>query len=168
MNRKLYICAILSFVFVGVACAPRYVWKSSPDVQQTKNEYFDAEISPVFRFDAYKGFYLKIRNKTAKDLEVDWNKTFYIQDGSRNGVFMFEGIPYAKRKDPKPPDIIPPSSTFSKEIFPSNLAYFSSLAKAWVHEAMKPGENGTHLTVKVDGKEITEKLTLHFSRERPK
>ena len=39
----------------------------------SKNEYFDAAISPIFLFDGYKGFNLTITNKTTNDLEVDWN-----------------------------------------------------------------------------------------------
>jgi len=37
-----------------------------------------------------------------------------------------------------------------------------------VHEEMKPGENGVYLTVMVEGKPISETLTLIFPNKRVK
>ena len=52
---------------------------------------------------------------------------------------------------------------FTKEIYPANLTTLFQMAGAYVHEDMKPGENGVHLTVKVEEKPISETLTLNFS-----
>jgi hypothetical protein len=52
---------------------------------------------------------------------------------------------------------------FTKEIYPANLTTLSQMAGAYVHEEMKSGENGAHLTVMVEGKPVSEMLTLNFS-----
>jgi hypothetical protein len=163
MKKKLYLFIFLSLLFVGIGCATKQLWISTPNMQQASNEYFDATISPIYTFEGYKGFILYINNKTTGNLEVDWNNTFYIYNGKKEGDFWFKGIAYADRKKSKPPDIVT-GVLFTKEIYANNLLYFSpQLAKAWVHEAMKAGENGVYLTVRVNGKVITETLQLNFS-----
>ena len=52
---------------------------------------------------------------------------------------------------------------FTKLIYPASLTTLSQIAGAYVHEEMKLGENGVHLTVKVEEKPISETLTLNFS-----
>ncbi len=162
MKKKLYMCVFLSFVLVVVACASKNLWKSKPNMKQASNEYFDATISPIYIFNAYKGFILTIDNKTPDSIEVDWSNTFYVYAGQKEGGFWFEGIPYKDKKKPVPPDTIT-VVIFTKEIYPEKLITLSQLAGAYVHEEMKSGENGVQLTVKVDGKPITETLTLTFS-----
>ena len=99
---------------------------------------------------------------TPDSLEIDWSNTFYVYAGKKEGGFWFEGIPYKDKKKPVPPDTIT-GVIFTKEIYPEKLITLSQLAGAYVHEEMKSGENGVQLTVKVDGKPITETLTLKFS-----
>jgi hypothetical protein len=41
---------------VFLACASKTLWKSTPNMQQASNEYFVATISPIYSFNAYKGF----------------------------------------------------------------------------------------------------------------
>ena len=167
MKKKLLLCVFISLIFVVVGCAtsPKKAWKSEPNTRQVENEYFYAAISPIFIFDGYKGFLLTIHSKTSSSIEIEWNRTFYLHNGERNGDFMPEGMQLRERKKSKPHDIIISGRLYSLEIFPSNLAYLSALAKAWVRNPMKPGENGVELTVKVGQKEMTEKLTLNFSEK---
>lgn len=165
MKKKMFNCLFLSLLLIGVGCATKPVWKSEPNTRQVENEYFYATMSPIFMFDGYKGFLITILNKSASNIEVLWNKTFYLYNGERNGDFMLEGMRFSDRKKTKPHDIIVSGRLFSMEIFPSRLAELSSLAKAWIRDSMKPGENGIHLTVKVGQKEMTEKLTLNFSEK---
>jgi len=162
MKKKLSMVVCLSFVLVFVGCASKNLWKSTPNMQQASNEYFVATISPIYIFNAYKGFILNIHNKTPDSIEVDWSNTFYVYNGKKQGGFWFEGIPYGDKNKPVSPDIIA-GVIFTKEIYPANLTTLSQLAGAYVHEDMKPGENGVHLTVKVEEKPISETLTLNFS-----
>ena len=163
MKKTLCILVSLSFLAVGIGCATKQLWMSSPNMEHAANEYFDATISPIYTFDGYKGFNLYIHNKTTGNLEVDWNNTFYLYKGEKQGGFWFKGIPYADRNKPRPPGIVK-GAPFAQEIYPSSLLYLSTYyAKAWIHESMKAGENGIYLTVKVDGKEVAETLSLVFS-----
>lgn len=164
MRRKFCVCAILGIILIIGGCASKTLWKSKPNLQQASNEYFVATISPIYTFNAYKGFILAIHNKTSGSLEIDWSNTFYVYADQKEGGFWFEGIPYKDKKKPVPPDTIT-GVIFTKEIYPEKLITLSQLAGAYVHEEMKPGENGVQLTVKVDGKPISETLTLNFSEE---
>ena len=162
MKKKLYMCVFLGFILVVVSCASKNLWKSKPNLQQVSNESFVATVSPIYTFNAYKGFILTIHNNTPDSLEIDWSNTFYVYAGQKKGGFWFEGIPFKDKKKPVPPDTIT-GVIFTKEIFPEKLITLSQMAGAYVHEEMKSGENGVQLTVKVDGKPITETLTLIFS-----
>lgn len=144
----------------------RYVWKSDPANRSIDNEYFTAEISPASCESwGCNAFRLTVKNKTSKNMELNWNKTLYVVYGQTSGGFMFEGVVYKDRNNPKSPDVIFPGGELSKSIWPNNLVGFSSgKYGGWRHDSMPPGENGVYLTVAVDGKEISEKITLTLSR----
>jgi len=165
MKKKLLICVFLGLFFIGLGCASQQPWRSDPNMQQASNEYYDATISPIYIFNGYKGFMLYIHNKSTEDLEVDWDNTFYIFDGKKKGGFIFRNMRSGDK--PKTPSIIA-GSMFSKEIFPGKLAEFSTIAMSTIHNPMQPGENGVLLSVKVDGKQITETLILDISLESGK
>ena len=162
MRKKLLACVLLGLLFIGLGCASQQLWKAEPNMQQASNEYYAATISPIFIFDGYKGFLLYIHNKSPEDLDVDWDNTFYIYNGKKEGGFLFEGMRSGDKI--KTPSIIS-GSMFSKEIFPKKLAEFSTIAMSTIYNPMKPGENGVFLTVIVAGKKITETLTLNISQE---
>lgn len=168
MKRNVIMGVFLTLVLIGVGCASKPVWKSEPNTSKLENQYFYAAISPIFIFDGYKGFMFTIHNKTSNNIEVVWSKCFYLQNGEKNGNFMSAGMSNRERKKPMPDEVVPGDGLFQKEIFPSNLAEFSSLALAWVYNPMKAGENGILLTLKVGGKELTEKLTVNFTLQTGK
>jgi len=162
MRKIFFVCAVISIILAIGGCASKNLWKSKPNLQQVSNEYFVATISPIYTFNAYKGFILTVHNNTPGSIEVDWSNTFYVYAGKKEGGFWFEGIPYKDKKNPIPPDTIT-GVIFTKEIYPEKLITLSQMAGAYVHEEMKSGENGVKLTVKADGQPITETLTLTFS-----
>ena len=156
-------------IFIGlvmfiVACASKPLWKSEPNLQQASNDYFDATISPIYVFNAYKGFILNIHNKTIGSIKIDWSNTSYVYNGKKQGGFWFEGIPYGEKKKPISPDIVS-GVIFTKEIYPAELTTLSQMAGAYVHEDMKAGENGVYLTVVVEGNPMSETLMLNFSKK---
>ena len=66
-------------------------------------------------FDTYcNNFTLVIQNKNNQNIEVNWNKSFYISNGQSNGGFMYGGITYLLRNAPKQNDIIFANNNFSK------------------------------------------------------
>lgn len=166
MKRKrlqfLGISIFLWIILAGCATTPRTVYKSVPEVQKAFNEFYEASIMPLFSntsWGEWKGFQLKIINRTNKDLELDWNRTYFISNGMTSGGFMFEGIVYRDRNKPKPPDILFPGSTFSKTIYPNNIVDFYS--SGWWHKGIRV-EVGALLSVKVDGREVREKMLIKF------
>jgi hypothetical protein len=152
-----------------IACLPRQqiILNSYPPIQTVDNDYFNASISPVETWRGYNAFILTVNNKTDKDLEIIWDRTLFIDNGRTSGGFMFEGVVYRDRNNPKPPDVVFAKGNFSKTIWPNNLVYFSSGKYAsWGHEVMSPGENGVYLTIKIGDKELKEKLLLRISYDR--
>jgi hypothetical protein len=162
LKKKLYHIFILVVALLTAACAPTKLWKSEPSLNTKSNGFFDASITPIYRFDGYKGFVLNIHNKINEKIEVDWNNTFYVYSGNKDGGFWFEGIEIDAQNKSKPASIAA-GGMFIKEIFPEKLRVMSQMAAARVHENMGPGENGICLTVDVPGKMISETLTFIFS-----
>jgi hypothetical protein len=165
----------LAVVFcLAIGCTTtKLTWISQPPVEKVSNEVFDAELKPVGiksgDEQTYKSFILFLRNKTNKELEIIWDNTFFIYNGQKDGNFMFEGIIHEDRNKPKPTDIVSPRSTFTKKIWPNSLVFFYVPEKrayyegAWIHRELNPGENGVYLTVRSDGREISERITLVIS-----
>jgi len=171
MNIKsIAIGLVCSIILLLSGCATSgYVWKSEPVMNLVGNDYFAAEISPICTSWGCESFALRITNKTDKNLELNWNKTLYISQGQTRGGFMFEGVVYKDRNNPKSPDIIFSGSNLVKQIWPNNLVYFESgRYGGWRHISMPPGENGVYLTITIDGKEVNEKLSVSLSMEKEK
>ena len=164
MKRRLCLIFFLVVVFLVTACAPTKSWKSEPSMKTVSNDFFDASITPIYRFNGYKGFVLNIHNKITEKIEIDWNNTFYIHSGSKEGGFWFEGMQNDTQKKPNPTSIAT-GEMFTKEIFPAKLRVLSQMAAAHVNENMGPGENGIYLTVNVQGENVSETMTIVFSEE---
>ena len=164
MKRRSYVFFLFSCVILVSACAPKNLWKSEPSMTKVSNTFFDASISPIYRFNGYKGFLLNVHNKTSGKIEIDWNNTFYVHAGNKDGGFWVEGIPYDASKE-SGNTYIAPGDIFTNEIYPAKLRVLSQMAAAYVNENMEPGENGVYLTVNVKGTPISETLTLAFSQQ---
>lgn len=136
---------------VGSATVPQ----APPRSGSASNKFFDASIST-----RGNSFLLSIQNKTSQDLEVDWNKTLYISSGTTSGGFMFDGVVYSTRHNPKPPDVVFANGNFSKIIYPNNLVSFVGSGVGWIHSQIGPGETGVYLNVKAGNEEIKEKIIV--------
>jgi len=157
---------LLTVLLLLISGCVRYVWKSDPPNRSIENEYFTAEISPYPCHNSIcSAFRLTVKNKTNKNLELNWNKTLYIVHGQTSGGFMLEGVVFKDRNNPKSSDIIFPGGELSKTIWPNNLVEFSS-RYGWLNGSMPTGENGIYLTVAIDGKEISEKITVTLSKTK--
>lgn len=107
-----------------------------------------------------------IKNITNEDIEVDWDKTLFIENGSTSGTFMFDGRFYKDKKNREPNDVIFANSIFSKQIWPSNLIEFNvSRYSGWEHKDLKLGENGVYVTINAGGKVLHESVSVDISRE---
>lgn len=164
MSRMLAASAAL----VISACATPIAWRSNPPHAVASNEYFTAEALPICKNGSMgssggcDAFTLKVTNKTSKNIEINWNKTAYISNGQTSGGFMYEGVSYRDRAAQKSPDILFANSSMTKDIWPNNLVTFLSGAYGWIHLRMTEGENGIYLSTTIDGKEVSEKLTVNL------
>ena len=103
---------------------------------------------------------LVVQNKTNQNIEINWDKTFFISNNQTNGGFMFGGISYIARNARKPNDIVFSKHNFQKIIYPNNLVEYSSVVSSgWVHRDLPIGEIGIYLTLIIDRKEVEYKLT---------
>lgn len=165
-SKSIILFLFIAFFMTGcVTPGPKYTWKIEPYKQSVENEYFSASISPTAFdniWDGYTAFDLTIKNKTSEDIELDWNKTMYIENGQTQGGFMFEGVVYKDRNSPKQPNIIFAGTEFRKTIWPNNLVDF--LYGRWRNYSFPSGQNGVYLIIKVKDKEVKEKILLDMSK----
>jgi hypothetical protein len=121
-------------------------------------------------------FRLTVTNKTAQDLEIDWNQTRYIYNGRDGGVFVFEGIaPEDIKNATIPPGIIPAGQTFTQEIGPLALVARGPLGGKGAEAGkitfgmIPSGKSGILLVIGQKGKTLEEKIMVKISqRQVPK
>jgi len=176
---KINIILIFSIVCITFSCTTLKkrdcIGKSNPSSKRVINKYFDAKLTPIFL--TWDDFYipemtinyqngigvvfkLDVRNNCDKNIEIDWNETYYLSMGQQSGGFLFEGTDFKNTDSYKPPELLIPSYAMTKVIVPNRLLFFN---KNWCYSFMKPGENGIYLSVDVDGVKITEKITVDIS-----
>jgi len=145
--------------------------QSIPSTAVTRNQYFEARLTPTGDGRGFQSFKLEIENKTQSNLELDWSRTLFIADNQTRGGFMSEGILYNAKDSPRlvAMDVIFTDTTFSRTIWPSTLAYFvSGRYGGWRHGYMgrvSGGEYGVLLSVKTNGEEHQKKLTVRIVQE---
>ena len=154
----------------GTGCVQSEVWVSSPVVQATGNQYYEAELEPLTNgHKFFVSFRLTVTNKTGKNVEIDWNKTKYVHNGRTRGGFVFKGIkPEDIKNSTIPADTILGGHTFSRVISPYKLIARAPLRESTVRATessiypgiLPTGENGIVLVVRLNGKEVVEKITL--------
>lgn len=145
-----------------ISKSPEIIWAYEPIRSTVETNDYVVTIIPS-GLHAYNAFKLSVRNKSTKNIEVNWNKTLYVSDSITSGGFMFDGVVYKDRNNPKQSDIIFPGVEFKKTIFPNSLVNFS--LGDWRHPLMKEGEHGVFIVFVIDGKEISERLNLRFFKK---
>ena len=165
MNAHHRVKAFVTLVAFSIlnGCIPSHVWKSQPEIQKVRNTAFDAEISPCCSSAGCASFVLKVRNKTDRNLEIDWDKTLFVSKNQIRGGFNFEGIESKNRQAQRRSDVILPGCSMTTSIRPNDLKYYSSGKYGGWLQPMSSGENGVYLTVVIDGREFSEKLTVDLS-----
>jgi hypothetical protein len=152
--------ALLLFCLCISACAG-HTWEDPSNNRMISNNYFDASIEPSPSYPkGFNSLLLKVKNKTDKDLTIDWSRSFYLRDGATNGALDNRNRCYTGKKDP---DIIFPGGSFETYVYPDVL-----LVEEWRgcdHDYLPVGVNGVMLSVTCEGKEIREKMNV---RIRPK
>ena len=160
-QTKSHLCLILTIIgMFWVGCTTtKTVWKCEPEVRKASNPFFHIELSAYCDKFGCMGFHLFLENKTDRDFEIDWSKTFYLSQGKENGGFFFEGIILRGKKERKPTEILVAYGVLSTKIIPESLMSGSDGLRGG---DMGPGEHGIQLTVKVEGREVSEKLVINL------
>jgi len=140
---------------------PPAQWKSEPNRATVENAQFKVILEPILVRTGYRAFVFSIINKTDRNIEINWNKTLYIRGGQTSGGFMFAGVVYKDRNNPKPPDIVFGNNKCDKGLLPNILVDYHS--RKWRHYSMPQGENGVYLSLLIDGKEVNEHLVFNFT-----
>ena len=148
------------------------VYSSQPEIQRVSNKDFSAELEPQLK--EGQGFFSTFRfvfnNKSSQELSLDWENSYYLLNGRRNGLLLWEGITWESLKKIRNQPLIPvaPGDTFTKVIFPTTLVgRASAMDKGGVQYtrgALPKGENGIELVVRQDGKVISEKMVVIISK----
>lgn len=171
---KLLVLTILSF-FVLQGCTTtgaEYAWKNHQTNEPSNNDTFDATVSLSSCNELWgtcKAFFLVVKNKTNKDMELNWNKTLFIDHGQTSGRFMLEGTQYSNRNNERSSDVIFAGGTLRKNIWPNSLVYYSNVGGrfgGWTNlEIPKNREIGIYLTIDIDGVEVNRKIIGSFSEK---
>lgn len=160
---KMIIVAItLVFIITGCGISNNY---SMITIPQAELKDIKVSITPTLKsmIAGYAAFNLTIENNTNNDLEIDWNKTYFIDNGKTSGTFMFEGIVFKDRNQAKSPDIVFANSSFNKTIFPNNFVEFDQYG--WRHVGTGIGEKGVYLTIINGNETIKHKATVKIIQQ---
>ncbi|MFH2046206.1 MAG: hypothetical protein ABIK92_13780 [Pseudomonadota bacterium] len=150
---------------------PQETWSYSSITSPVVTNDYTISIVPEYwgsyrRNFGWQCFALSVENKTDKNIEIVWDKTLFVTKGSTSGRFMFDGVIYKDRNNPKPNDIVFGNTTLTKLILPNNLLeYIRGSSMGWLHNIIPQGETGIYITIKIDEKEIGEKVIVNISKE---
>lgn len=172
MRALRYSLFVVLVALLSACATTKMTVQVEPQNAKAETESFAILVTPncgvdqLFGLAGCSSFNLNIINKTKNDMQVNWDKTLYIERGQTSGGFMFEGVVYIDRNKSKPADIIFAGSGFSKVVYPNNLVGYTSGTKylnGWRHNYMPSGQNGIYLTMMVNGQEVNQKLVFDMS-----
>ena len=113
-----------------------------------------------------KSFELTLNNTTEHTLEIDWNRSYYINNGKPDGGLYFDGVVIAQRNSPRSPDIILAKSSFKRQLVPNNHFELSMFPLAhWKVKAFQGDSHGVYVTLRSTGRE--EVLNVSVTLKRP-
>ena len=172
---------ILILLLVLIGCAQVRVYSSSPSIQRVSNEVFNAEFEPQLAEGRhyFNAFRLVITNKTDKNLDLDWSKTYYLLNGSKTGQFGWEDMTFDELEGIKSQPVVTINSgnTLSTVVFPLKLiAYHEDIRgssvkptdrseKRFYPGVIPEGESGINLYLKQNGKILQERITFNINLE---
>lgn len=139
----------MSVSFTGCATLPPpAVW--NPESVTVSGKLVAGEIKPLCDDYGCKAFTVSLKNLTAKPVEIDWNKSYYLKASQTDGGLMTEGVLFAQRNFVRPPDMILASGSYKKTMWPSNNMDFmtGTTAIGWVTATLRPGVHGIFLTLR--------------------
>ncbi len=171
----------LCVLVVLAGCASVKVTTADPPTQRADTARFEVLLQPQpaagrAHFNAFR---LVITNKTERPFSIDWDDTYYLLNGRRQGQFGWEGMSPGdlNRLQKNPVVTVAPGTTQAVIVFPLTLlAAVPADARARLGGTgpgaqgalvvLPTGLNGMELTVQQDGEQFRETLTLRIKTER--
>ncbi len=150
------------------ACAPTRVWTSNPAVATVDKGRYAVQFMPLTDDKSFiQQFRLLVTNRSAKELEIDWNATRYLFNDRAHGRFLFEGIDATNINNP-PSDTVAAGQTLMKVIAPVKMLAVQPAARssqfkgqpAFSSGPVPEGDNGIALVLKQDGEVFREQLSV--------
>lgn len=160
---------ILFMVFILTGCVSSTAPKHST-IQQTSNFNnidITLDIISMTKLNKYNGFSLTVVNNNNFDVEINWDRTFYLRNGEARGNFMFEDTQHDQRYLSKTPDLISSGPTFRKKFYPNALVKRErgySNVHWWKHYPFTPGKHGVSLSLWANGKEMRKVLEIEMKK----
>jgi hypothetical protein len=116
--------------------------------------------------DECKSFDLTLNNLTEDTLEIDWNRSYYLNNGRPDGGLYFNGIVITQRNNPRSPDVILPKSTFHRNLVPNKHFSLSMFPLAhWTISEFEGDSHGTYITLRSGGKEEIVNVSVNINRK---
>lgn len=130
------------------------------DIDSQVAKYSDENVDIVFSIKNNIFFNINIENKSNNDIEIDWNKTSFIENQIMNGNFMYNGIAPINSNNKRPPEIIPAECSINKNIVPAiNLINWENI------KDLADGEIGIYLVYKINEVEKRTKLLINHKNK---
>jgi len=174
-------CGLFVALILLSGCSSVKVYTTEPAARQVNSAHFDVLLQPLQAAGKtdFNSFRFVITNKTDKPFSVDWDDSYYLLDGRRQGQFGWPGMPFDDLRElqKNPVSIVAPGETRAGVIFPiqfldrkrlgdgARLGSGDTVGQALLG-ALPEGVNGMELTVNLDGDPVRETLTLQITSAR--
>jgi hypothetical protein len=157
------------------------VYTTDPSVRHVSTPYLDVLLQPqpAAGHAHFNAFRFVITNKTERPLLIDWDDTYYLLNGRRQGQFGWEGMRPSdlSRLQENPVAIVAPGTTRTVVVFPVTLLAAAARNDQTrlggpgtegqaVLGVLPEGLNGMELTVQQDGGQLRETLILRIKSGR--
>jgi hypothetical protein len=178
-DRRMH--GILIGLILLAGCASVRVYTTDPAARQVNSAHFDVLLQPQLAAGNtyFNSFRFVITNKTDKPFSVDWDDSYFLLDGRRQGQFGWPGMSVDELRtlQKNPVSIVAPGETRAGVIFPIQL-----LDRKRLRDGVRPGSGdtvgqallgalpegvtGMEVTVNLDGDPVRETLTLQITSAR--
>lgn len=166
MNSKILALALSVIALTGCVTIPKAP-KNPPKTTISTDAVSGMLIAECDEPKTCQSFELSLDNKTNGTIEIDWNRSYYINNGKADGGLYFDGIVITQRNNLRSPDIILPMSNFKRRLAPSNNFNLNVFPLAhWALKSFEGKSHGVYITIKADGKEqvIRAEVTIPESK----
>jgi hypothetical protein len=174
-------CGWFVALILLAGCSSVRIYTADPAARRVATAHFDVLLQPQLApgNTCFNAFRFAITNKTDKPFSVDWDDSYYLLDGRRQGQFGWPGMSVDELRalQKNPVSIVAPGETRDGVIFPIRFLDRKRLRDGArpggadtvggaLLGALPEGVNGMELTVNLDAEPVRETLTLQIRSVR--